>query len=143
MLVFYFYCRPLFLFIISVLCRVLDLVLMRVLPGFSYPVSMRRAFPKGDVAVCRFVYVCHAVHLVFAPMPCSFKALIASHLCNRYVLAVIHEQSPDVVNRNSFLATSLTHIDTHKWIDKHTLLHPISTSLDWLGLLVLTPVPVG
>lgn len=44
--------------------------------------------------------------------------------------------------KNEFLVTSFTRTHTRTRADKHRLLHPKATSHDWLGLLVLTPVPV-
>lgn len=83
------------------------------------------------------------------PFPRLLSDFIVSHLCDRYPLAWLpwttHRCA--VVNKNKFLATSITHAHTRMDLKKtkkkkHVRLHPTFTSHDSQGLLQLTPVPV-
>lgn len=114
------------------------------------PSEHESSAPTGDVAASRSIYVCRAVvHLVVRPLPSHLPRLlsdfIVSHLCDRYPLAWFLRTTHGcaVVNKNKFLATSITH--AHKdglKKRKHVRLHPTFTSHDSQGLLQLTPVPV-
>lgn len=101
------------------------------------PSEHESCVPTGDVAMSRFIYVCHAVHLVTTlfPLPSLLSwnwlsATCATGMC----LLDSHEQSTDVVNRNEFLATSITHTHTH--MDRQTPIAPPHIYLQWLAELV-------
>jgi len=105
-----------------------------VLPGVSYPVSMRAAFPQESY----FPFV-GSVHLAaLFPFPRTFSQSNARHLYDR--LPTPMNRSAHVVNTNTFIATSLSLSHTHTHTP--TGLHPSPVFLDWLGLLLRTPVPV-
>lgn len=99
-----------------------------------------RSVPTEDRASSLFPFVFH-VHLVvaFFPLTCSLAERIVCHLCDRYVLAVSNEVIADL---EYWVLSNLCYAHPHGYTNTQVGHHPTVTFLDWLVLLMLTPVPV-
>ena len=105
------------------------------------PSEHESSVPSGDVVAATLPLCLLCCGTLPSPSsPFSLWDLIVSHLYDRYVLADSHEQSTAVVNKNEFLATSITHTHTHTHIHTHTHRQthtaPPHIHLPWLAGLV-------
>lgn len=125
---------------------------MSELPGFSCPVSVRAAFPQEMLLrVTSFVFSVPG-HCWCRPLPLRLSPLRRE--CQTPVQQVCaclfdtSSQRAGVVNKkkkrvlgNGSLSHGQSGIQSHR-LANTLLLHPKATSHDWLGLLLLSPVPV-